>query len=388
MKTIITPQNLLAISSRLAQECASRAAQADKDGKLPEEDLRALREVGYLALSVPLEYGGAGLSLRECAAAQVELARGSAATALVAAMQIQVFGHAREMRTWPEDAFARFCQAAVREGALFNSVASEPDLGSPSRGARFRTTAVPAPGGDHFIVNGHKTWVTGGHHLTHLLVRVSIASQPAVLWMPNNLPGMTWLTTWRHALSLRASESHDLRLENVVVPAENLLERGAPKSQPPNLWFPAMLTAVYLGAALAARDAAIRYALERVPTALGRPIASLPSIQRQIGEIDLALQAARALFFEAASAWDGNEANRAHVMTRLTAAKCATLEAAAQSTEKALRLVGGQGLLDTLPVERHFRDVRAGFMQPPAGDAALESIGRAALESAGQAASQ
>ncbi len=380
MKTIITPRNVLTISRALAQECAARAAQADRDGKFPEEDLRALRQSGYLTLSVPLEYGGAGLSLRECAAAQVRLARGAASTALVAAMQLQVFGHAREVRAWPEDAFARFCRAAVKEGALFNSVASEPDLGSPSRGGRFRTTATPAPGGDHFIVNGHKTWVTGGQHLTHLLVRVSIASQPAVLWMPNNLPGMTWLPTWRRALSLRASESHDLRLENVVVPAGNLLERGAPKNEPPNLWFPAMLTAVYLGAALAARDAAIRFALERVPAALGRPIASLPSVQRKIGEIDVPLQAARALFFEVAAAWDGNEAHRAHLMTRLTAAKHATLQAAARATEKALQLVGGQGLLDTLPVERCFRDVRAGFMQPPGGDAALESIGRAALD--------
>ncbi len=386
MKPIITPRNVLHISQSLARQCAPRAAQADREARLPEEDLRALRDSGYLALSVPLEYGGAGLSLRECAAAQVELAQGSAATALVAAMQLQVFGHARETRPWPEAAFARFCRAAVEEGALFNSAASEPDLGSPSRGGGFKTTAVPAPGGDHFIVNGEKAWVSGGRHLTHLLVRVSVAGQPAVLWMSNNLPGMSWQPAWERALSLRASESHNLRLKNVVVPAENLLERGhhGERDAPPNLWFPAMLTAVYLGAALAARNAAIRYALERVPAALGRPIATLPSVQRRVGEMDAPLQAARAFFFEAAAAWDGKEAHRAAALTRLTAAKYVVMEAAAQATEKALRLVGGQGLTDALPVERCFRDVRAGFMQPPSGDAALESIGRAALEAEGR----
>jgi len=382
MKPIITPRNVLHISQNLARACAPRAARADREARLPEEDLRALRGSGYLALSVPLEYGGAGLSLRECAAAQVELAQGSASTALVAAMQLQVFGHARETRPWPEPAFARFCRAAAEDGALFNSAASEPDLGSPSRGEGFKTIAVPAPGGDHFIVSGEKAWVSGGRHLTHLLVRVSVASQPAVLWMHNNQPGMTWRPAWERALSLRASESHNLHLQNVVVPAENLLERGPRKDAPPNLWFPAMLTAVYLGAALAARNAAIRYALERVPGALGRPIATLPSVQRRVGEMDAPLQAARAFFFEAAAAWDGKEAHRGAAFTRLAAAKHIVMEAAAQATEKALRLVGGQGLTDALPVERCFRDVRAGFMQPPSGDAALERVGRAALEQA------
>ncbi|GAB4521255.1 MAG: acyl-CoA dehydrogenase family protein [Anaerolineales bacterium] len=381
MSDLITPQNLIEISRTLAQTCAERAAEADRKAHLPEEDLHALRQSGYLSLSVPLEHGGAGLSLRECAAAQTHLAQGSAATALVAAMQLQVFGHAREMRDWPEASFAALCRAVVREGALFNSAASEPDLGSPSRGGKFRTTAQPAPGGGHFIVNGHKTWVTGGPRLTHLLTRVTIGGQPGVLWMPNNLPGMTWLTTWQHALSLRASESHDLHLENVIVPAENLLSRGESAPQP-NLWFPAMITAVYLGTAHAARDAAIRFALERTPAALGKPIATLPDIQRTIGEMDIRLQAAEALFFQAAAAWDGKESNRKHAATRLAAAKHFVVESAAAITEQALRLVGGQGLTDTLPFERYFRDARAGFMQPPAPNDALQQVGSAALTAA------
>ncbi len=381
MNAIITPQNVKETGRALGEACAPRAAQADREARLPEEDLRALQESGYLGMSIPLEYGGAGLSLRECAEAQIELARGSASTAMVAAMQLQVFGHARETRPWPEAVFVQFCRAAARRGAFFNSVASEPEMGSPSRGGRFQTTARPAPGGEHFIVNGHKTWVTGSRHLTHLLVRVSVGGEASVLWMPNGLPGMTWIPTWERALGLRASESHDLKLENVVVPAGNLIARGSQK-EAPNLWFPAMLTAVYLGAALAARDAFIRYALERVPPALGKSIAALPSIQRQVGEMDAALQAAAALFRETAAIWKGDEAQRQHVFIRLAAAKHIVLTTAAQVTDQALRAAGGRALTDALPLERHFRDVRAGFAQPPSGDTALEMIGRAAISAA------
>ncbi len=381
MDSIITPRNVQEIARNLGEDCAQRAAQADREARFPEADLRALKESGYLGMSVPLEYGGAGLSLRECAEAQVELARGSASTAMVTAMQLQVFGHARETRLWPEAIFAHFCRTASRDGALFNMAASEPQMGSPSRGGGYQTAARPAPGGEHFIVSGHKTRVTGSRLLTHLLVRVAVGGEPAVLWMPNDLPGMTWIPAWEHALGLRASESHDLQLENVVVPAGNLIARGDQR-ETPNVWFPAMLTAVYLGAALAARDALIRFALERVPPSLGKPIATLPSIQRQIGEIDAALQAAQALFRQAVSAWKGDESRRRGVFIRLAAAKHVVVGTAAQVTDQALRVAGSLALTDALPLERYFRDVRAGFAQPPSGDAALEAIGKAALDEA------
>jgi alkylation response protein AidB-like acyl-CoA dehydrogenase len=140
-----------------------------------------------------------------------------------------------------------------------------------------------------------------------------------------------------------------------------------------------VMSAVYLGTAVAARNAVIQFALERVPTALGKPISTLPKIQRQIGEIDLALQAARSLLFEVAGEWQGEEAERMVILPRIAAAKTAVTEAANEATEKALRVAGGTSITKALPLERHFRDVRAGSMQPPSGDTALEMIGRAAI---------
>lgn len=370
---------LLEIAKTLAREFATRGDEADRAGKMPPADIAALKQSGYLAASVPCELGGVGASLRQCVEAQIELAQGSASTAMVAAMQLHVFGHARETRPWPENIFAEFCARAVR-GEIFNSVASEPLLGSPSRGGLPETYAEATP--DGWRLTGHKTWTTGGRYLDHLLVRTRLEDEPAVFWVEKSAVGLEWAETWQHALSLRASESHDVYFRGVSLRPEALIYRGRDANK--NAWFPMLITATYLGAAYAARNALINYARERVPTALGKPIATLPAIQRQMGEIEIALQAARALLLEAASVWDeakDREAARTDAAyARIVAAKHFATEAANTVTDKALKVAGGASITSALSLERHFRDVRAGPMHPPSGDTALELVGKSVIE--------
>jgi alkylation response protein AidB-like acyl-CoA dehydrogenase len=375
----VSSNSAVELGRKLAQEVAPRAAEADLQGKMPLEDVAALKSSGYLALAVPREYGGSGLPLRDCVAAHLELAQGSTSTAMVAGMPLHIFGHASEVRRWPEETFAWFCREVIEHQAIFNSVASEPLLGSPSRGGLSASTATPHP--DGWVVNGHKTWTTGGPHLTHMLVRVRVEEEPAVVLVLQDMPGIRWVDTWSTSLSLRASESHDVHFENVVVPSKHMIECGKSEGPPaPSAWFPMVMGATYLGAALAARDAVIKYALERVPTALGKPISTVPKIQRQIGEIDLELQATLALVFEVAGEWVGDDEHRSQQYPRIVAAKQTMVETANRITDKALQIAGGSAITRALPLERHFRDVRAGLMQPPSGDTALEIIGRYAIE--------
>ena len=306
------------IAGDLASQFRTRADEADRHSKLPIEDIDALKSSGYLFLNIPKSFGGFGLSLRECAEAQLTLARGSASTALVAAMQLQVFGAALDC----------------------------------------------------------KTWTTGGRHLTHMLVKAMCNNEASVFLVEQNCPGIRWEETWKNALSVRASDSHDIYFENCQVPGENLIQ---PQPDPPfakSPWFPMMLAAVYLESAIAARNAVIQYALERVPTALGKPIATLPKIQRQIGELDMPLRAARCLLLDTADTWNGN-------IARITTAKHFAVSVANDVTEKALLIAGGRALTSSLPLERYFRDVRAGQMQPPSGDTALEIIGKNAIDERG-----
>lgn len=370
-------ETAVSLATTLAEQFATRADEADREGVLPAEDVAALKESGYLGISVPREYGGFGLSLRDCVAAQLALAQGSTSTAIVAGMQVHIFGHQREVRSWDNAWYETFCRLAA-SGALFNSIASEPAMGSPSRGGLPATTAVPAENGDGWVVNGRKTWSTGGKHLTHMLVRAALEGEGAVVLVEQDMPGVEWITTWSDSLSLRASDSHDVVFSDVHIPQNYVVERDG-RSGKPNVWFPMIMSTIYLGAAIAARNRVIQFALERVPTALGKPIATLPKIQRQIGEIDVALQAARSLLFDVAAEWTGKDADRQKMSARIAAAKTMVTETANKVTDQALRIAGGSSITKALPLERYFRDVRAGAMQPPSGDTALEMVGRAAI---------
>ena len=373
---MVPNKTAVSLAKTIAKEIEPRASVADKLAALPVEDVRLLQETGYTGLSVPKEFGGYGYSLLDCVAAQVKLAQGSSSTAMVAAMPIQVFGLQREDTNWRKAAYEKLCVAAAK-GALINAVASEPAMGSPSRGGLPATTAVPTADGSGWIINGRKTWVTGGEHLTHMLVYANVGNSMGILVVEKDTPGLTWEHTWKDALSLRASDSNDVCFENVIVPCENLID--TPKTAQPNIWFPLIMASVYMGTAVAARNAVIQFALERVPTALGKPISTLPKIQRQIGEIDIALQAAQALLFAVAEEWTGKNEDREAFLPRIAAAKSMVTDTANKVTDKALRIAGGTSITNALPLERYFRDVRAGSMQPPSGDTALEMVGRAAI---------
>ncbi len=378
MTTIEKQDNPIELAAQLAQDFSTRADEADAIGKLPKEDIDALQESGYLGISVPKEYGGFGLSLKDCVAAHLKLAQGSASTAMAAGMQVHLFGHQRETLTWKPEWYERFCREAAA-GGMFNAVASEPAMGSPSRGGLPATTAVMSESGDKWIVNGRKTWTTGGEHLTHLLVRVTVQDQLGDVYVPKGSKGIIWHKNWQDALSLRASDSHDVEFKNVEIPLEHVIQQG-PTKKAANVWFPLIMSSVYLGAAMAARHSVIKFALERVPTALGKPIATLPKIQRQIGEIDISLQAAQALLFDVAGSWTELDEDRPRMSARIAAAKTMVTETANDVTDKALRIADGTSITKSLPLERHFRDVRAGSMQPPSGDTALEIVGRAAID--------
>lgn len=383
--SVLTAAQAVNIAQQLAVAFAARANDADIEGRLPQADIDALKTSGYLGMSIPREYGGAALTLRQCIDAHLALAKGSTSTALVAAMHLHTLGHASETRPWDEQAFAAICQAAAT-GELVNAVASEPRLGSPSRGGLPETTATV--NGDTLVINGHKNWTTGGSHLDHLVVRVTLIdgddTEGAMVWVPAHSQGIRVDATWSDSLSLRASDSHDMYFEDVHVPKANILQHDNQKAASNTVWFPMLMAATYFGAALAARDTVVKYALERVPTALGKPIATLPKIQRQIGEVDLALQAAQGLLLSVADEWQDIHPNtpaekRAVMRPKVAAAKHLAIETALSVTEQCLKIAGGASIGRELPLERYFRDVRAGIMHPPSGDSALELVGRAAL---------
>lgn len=381
-------RHIVALTDALAARNAERAAAHDRDGTFPHASYADLHAAGYLRLVIPTEYGGMGANVFEMVRAQEHLARGDGATALAAGMLVQLIGRIAEERTWPEPIFAAICRELAAEGGLINSVVTEPELGSISRGGVPRTTAVPVKGG--WKVNGHKIFATGAPALRFMVVGVAL---PPTEDAPNgamanavvrgDAPGVRIERTWGDGLGMRTAANDDVFFEDVFVPEGWLVGRkalgGAPGGPAPlNAWT-LTIAAVYLGIGQAACDAACAYANNRRPPALTGPIADLPHIQQLIGRMQIELNAARAVLFEAARTWAEHPAVRPTLSAQIAAAKYLCTNAACSVTEAALRIGGGFSLTRDLPLERYFRDARAGLFNPPQDDLALTIVGKAAL---------
>lgn len=392
MEPILTPrqQRLVTQADELAARFAQRVDAHERAGTFPREHYADLHETGYLRWFVPPAYGGEGADLYEVVLAQEQLARGDGATAMAVDMTIHLIGRLTTTESWPQPVFAEVCRSIVTAGALINAAATEPEMGSPARGGLPATSATPTSGG--WLINGHKLFVSMAPVLRYFLVSVALPPGPdmpeggkANAIVQADAAGLRLEDTWSDALSLRTSGSFDVILENVFVPDDWVVERQPVGSPPPSdptvqmAWFALSLAAVYLGIGQAACDTACAYARERVPSALGKPIATLPGIQRRIGEIQVPLMAARALLHQTARAWVDHPDGRGALAPQVAAAKYLCTNAAVQATDQALRVAGGFGLTRKLPLERFYRDVRAGLTHPPQDDMALELVGRTAL---------
>jgi alkylation response protein AidB-like acyl-CoA dehydrogenase len=192
----------------------------------------------------------------------------------------------------------------VTRGALVNACATEPELGSPSRGGRPKTTARPAPDApDAWIIDGRKSFASMAPVLDYFIIPATLqdGSDDVARFVVPRGDGIQLVETW-DALGMRTTGSHDILLTGVRVPAANILARASQSTGGgANAWFLLVVSAVYVGVALAAQQAAACYAQERVPTALGRPIATLEPIQRHLGQAELLLTQARLLLYHAAS---------------------------------------------------------------------------------------
>jgi alkylation response protein AidB-like acyl-CoA dehydrogenase len=383
-------QQFVTMADDLAASHRSRADDFDRRNELPLESYRELKASGYAALTVAERFGGLGANLLEFVLAHTRLAMGDASVALGAAMNAHVLGSANEANSWPEALLERIGREVVSRGALINAIASEPELGSPSRGGAFRTVAHKVEGG--WEISGRKTWATGGEMIDFFVVHASLEGEhtgTGKMIVPATAKGFHLESTWTDALALRSSAAHDAVFENVFVPDEMFIPpapTGNPSDPNSSAWFWSSMAATYLGVGWAALEEMTRYAKTRVPSALGKPISSLENVQRNIGEMELSLKAAQLLLLEAAGRWsaklEASTEDRANLLPLLAGAKHACTNAVIHVTDIALRTAGGGSLTRATSLERHFRDARAGLAHPPSDDLALAMIGRARIDRA------
>lgn len=372
---------LMALADTLARRIGERAAEHDREGTFPHEALQLLHESGYLALTAPEEYGGRGANPLEIALAQERLARGDGSVALGVTMHLATIGRQADARSWPPELFARVCRDVVEHGALINAAASEPELGSPSRGGMPRTTAHRDGGG--WRITGRKTWTSLAPGMAYFVVSAAVDEegkppQRASFLVRSSTPGVRVEKTW-DSLSMRAIGNDDVVLEEAWVADDARLPGDGAKTRGDARGWGLVPASVYVGIAAAARDFAVSYARERRPSGGSGPIAEFQTIQHRVAEIELLQLHARSVLYGTAETWVDQPACRDEIAWQIAASKYVATNNAIRVTDLALRVVGAAGLAKSQPLERYFRDVRAGLGHPPMDDATLTLIGKTAL---------
>jgi len=197
---------------------------------------------------------------------------------------------------------------------------------------------------------------------------------------PRDTPGLVFKDDW-HTMGMRATASRSTELkdafvsESAVVLQRPTFTRGGITDL--FLRAPFTIGAPYIGIAVAARNFVVDFMRERPRFPLKKPMSHLPSVYNKVGEMDVLIESARAVMWKAAAEADLEEP---HSWARKSvAARMVAIENSARVVDLALRAVGGAAYFKRLPLERYFRDVRAGLFHPLDSDETLEFLGKSAF---------
>ena len=364
-----------------AQErIAPFAAAWDRDRTFPREALQGLGRLGAMGMTVPEEYGGAGLDYRSLVLAIEEIAAADGATSTIVSVQNSLacgitlrYGSEAQKRTW--------LTRLAKGEALGCFCLTEPQAGSDASAIRTSAKRVNDERGDGWVIDGVKQFITSGKHADVALV-FAVTDKAAgkkgisCFLVPADTPGYV-VGRLEDKMGQHASDTAHLLFEGCRVGADALLgaEGEGYRIALSNLEAGRIgIAAQSVGMARAALDAAVRYAKERV--AFGKPIVEHQAVSFRLADMATRLEAARQLVWYAASCKDAGEpALKVASMAKLFAS-----EAAESICSDAIQIHGGYGYVSDFPVERIYRDVRVCQIYEGASDIQRMVIGRAVVD--------
>ena len=355
----------------------NKSAEIDELAIFPEENIQDLVKMGYTSITLPTAFGGEGLKVYDMVLLQETLASFDGTTALSIGWNLGVVGELFETKLWEQEKLDFFA-TEILNGALVNRAVSEAQTGSPTRGGRPGTTAIKKDGA--WVLTGRKTFTTMSPVLTYFLTSAWIEEKQKVgfFLLHKDLDGLSIEETW-DVIAMRGTGSHDLVLNHVTVDDSMLVELPSmPSGGKINGWI-LHIPACYLGIAQAARDYAVHFANHHAPNSLNGPISQLPNVQQLLGEIDLELIRARHLIYSVAAAYD-DESRRDYLENELGVVKHTVTNSAITIVDKAMRIVGAKSLQRSNPLQRYYRDVRAGLHNPPMDDMTIKKLALTAIE--------
>ncbi|MGE0827650.1 MAG: acyl-CoA dehydrogenase family protein [Candidatus Binatia bacterium] len=376
-------QRFIDLAASLAEEFAPRAAAYDENQTFPHENYQRLRDTRYTLLTIPEELGGLGGSMLERIKAQERLAQGCGATALAINMHFNVLGLLIDLWRKDKDPKIEAKLRQVVEGRLIcGGTGSEPD--NAVSVLKPRTVATRVDGG--WRVNGRKIFATQSIALDLYFAEATWEDAPqgptiiTFFISPRETPGVTFKDDW-YVMGMRSTASRGVELKDAFVPdAAVVLQRPVfTRGGITHLFIRAPFTIAgpYIGIAVAARNFVVDFMKERPRFPLKQPMSHLPSVYNKVGEMEMLIEAARAVMWKVAAEVETDDPR--NWTRKSVAARMVAMENSVRVVDLAMRAVGGVSYYKRFPLERYFRDVRAGLFHPFDSDETLEFLGKSAF---------
>jgi alkylation response protein AidB-like acyl-CoA dehydrogenase len=349
---------LLELTRELAdRELRPAADAAERAEKFPRDVLRTLGRAGLLGLPYPESYGGGGQPyevylrvIEELASAWLTVALGLSVHTLTC-FPLASAGTDEQRERW---------LPGMLGGELLGAYClSEPHCGSDAAALRTRAAAE----GGHYVIDGVKAWITHAGQADFYTLFARTSGEPegpgrakgiSCLHVPAATEGVTAAPA-EHKMGMRASVTAQMLFESARVPADHLVgEEGRGFS----LALAALdlgrlgIAACATGLARSALDAAVSYARQR--RQFGRPVIEFQGVSFMLADMATAVEAARALYLEAARRKDaGRPFGPQAAMAKLFAS-----DAAMRVTTDAVQVLGGYGYVEDFPAERYLREAK------------------------------
>jgi hypothetical protein len=333
-----------------AAEVAPHADRWDREGAIPPELIGRLRERGYLGSNVSPQYGGCGRDMITYGLLTEEIARGCSSVRSLLTVHDMV---AHAIHRWGSREQKETYLPRMARGEVLGALAlSEPNAGSDAKSVE--TTA--ADGGDVWVLNGRKKWITGGQIAGLFLAFAQVDGQPAAFLVEREAPGLT-VQPLQGIVGTRASMLAELLFADCRVPKGQLV--GRPGFGISHVAAAALEQGRYsvawgaVGIVQACLDACRTYAAER--RQFGAPLADHQLIRAMLTDMIVGVRAARLLCLRAGWLRDAGDPG---AFMETMAAKYFASRLATRAANDAVQIHGANGLSEDYPVARYLRDAR------------------------------
>ncbi|MBX3004099.1 MAG: acyl-CoA dehydrogenase [Anaerolineales bacterium] len=340
------------------KEIAPIAAEHDESGEFPLATIRKMGKMGFMGIEVPEDYGGAGMDTLAYVLALEEICKADAAHGTVMSVNNSLFCHGI-MKFGSEEQKQKYVRGVATGEKIGAYSLTEPMSGSDA--ATMRSRAVKD--GDHYIINGRKSWVTSAPVADYILLFTMTdpdkgAKGISAFLVDSDQPGFERGKP-EPKLGIRASATSEIVFDNYRTPASSLLGNEGDGFKIAMTVLDAGrigIAAQALGIAEAAYEASVGYVRER--EAFGAKIGEFQGTSFKIADMKTRIEAARGLIHNAALAKERSKDSGERYTLEASMAKLYASETAMFCAHHAVQIHGGMGYSKELPVERYFRDAK------------------------------